>query len=338
MTSILKKQLSFLCATSILGGALVWNSGVLRAQINDASQNFERRQKLTRDEAAKRFSTLMNDLAQRGDSPLSFGEKESTISFKSERELGNRGTLALYLAMAEEWKQSNQKVKVESEGDQTATVIVEDAPVFVGRPLVMLKEKGFWGVDLVATYAKWNNLEGTAAKAEAIYKLTGVVLEGLPLTDEIKRSHCQTNLKQIGLGILMYAQDYDEKLPLAKPWIDVLQPYLKSEQIFNCPSLPKGARYGYAYNSKLSSKNEAIIPNLAETVSVYETSVLKRNAYGMGENRAFRHEDGANYAFVDGHVKWFGKSAKPSFNIGKTFYREPILAPPGAPSVGPPIP
>ena len=61
--------------------------------------------------------------------------------------------------------------------------------------------------------------------------------------ENARRSSCQSNLKQIGLGIMQYTQDYDEKLPRRvvgpapfKSWRVVTQPYLKSTQIFACPS------------------------------------------------------------------------------------------------------
>ena len=63
--------------------------------------------------------------------------------------------------------------------------------------------------------------------------------------ENARRASCQSNLKQIGLGILQYTQDYDERFPkistpvaAAPPvgWADTIQPYLKSVQIFKCPS------------------------------------------------------------------------------------------------------
>jgi prepilin-type N-terminal cleavage/methylation domain-containing protein/prepilin-type processing-associated H-X9-DG protein len=65
--------------------------------------------------------------------------------------------------------------------------------------------------------------------------------------ENARRASCQSNLKQIALGVFMYAQDYDEKLPKASVnatatttnpygWADAMQPYLKSTQIFQCPS------------------------------------------------------------------------------------------------------
>jgi prepilin-type processing-associated H-X9-DG protein/prepilin-type N-terminal cleavage/methylation domain-containing protein len=59
-----------------------------------------------------------------------------------------------------------------------------------------------------------------------------------------RRTSCQSNLKQIGLGILQYTQDYDEYLPTrgntsTTPRTSLqtnLQPYLKSYQVFICPA------------------------------------------------------------------------------------------------------
>lgn len=67
--------------------------------------------------------------------------------------------------------------------------------------------------------------------------------------ENARRASCMSNLKQISLGIMQYTQDYDEKFPLIKVnsasnssltnpygWADSLQPYVKSTQIFRCPS------------------------------------------------------------------------------------------------------
>ncbi len=62
--------------------------------------------------------------------------------------------------------------------------------------------------------------------------------------ENARRASCQSNLKQIGLGILQYTQDYDEKMLSSKndgiytnvPWHVQIQPYIKSYQLFKCPS------------------------------------------------------------------------------------------------------
>ena len=77
--------------------------------------------------------------------------------------------------------------------------------------------------------------------------------------ENARRASCQSNLKQIGLGLIQYSQDYDEiliadwygsdttvgpgdTLPpgssqgVSYKWEDAAFPYIKSEQVFNCPS------------------------------------------------------------------------------------------------------
>jgi prepilin-type N-terminal cleavage/methylation domain-containing protein/prepilin-type processing-associated H-X9-DG protein len=68
--------------------------------------------------------------------------------------------------------------------------------------------------------------------------------------ENARRTSCQNNLKQIGLGIAQYVQDYDQTLPLRRfapsvapnwddfSWRTVIQPYVKSTQLLACPSNP----------------------------------------------------------------------------------------------------
>lgn len=86
--------------------------------------------------------------------------------------------------------------------------------------------------------------------------------------ENARRASCQSNLKQIALGVIQYTQDYDEKFPgyfdhptnqCLGGWAINLQPYLKSLQIYQCPSEPNGpstnpydtAYTDYAYNINL---------------------------------------------------------------------------------------
>jgi prepilin-type N-terminal cleavage/methylation domain-containing protein/prepilin-type processing-associated H-X9-DG protein len=73
--------------------------------------------------------------------------------------------------------------------------------------------------------------------------------------ENARKTACLSNLKQIGLGLMQYTQDYDEMMPWASygyaspgvtitstndvrgyKWMDVIQPYVKSDQMFTCPS------------------------------------------------------------------------------------------------------
>lgn len=65
--------------------------------------------------------------------------------------------------------------------------------------------------------------------------------------ENARRASCQSNLKQIGLGIMQYSQDYDETMPLynlegppSTGWSEGIQPYIKSLQLLQCPSETAG--------------------------------------------------------------------------------------------------
>src|SRR5687767_14059575 len=66
--------------------------------------------------------------------------------------------------------------------------------------------------------------------------------------ESARRTSCLSNTKQIGMGLMQYVQDYDETLVLnnnepttTKAWPDLLQPYIKSGQVFVCPSSTRRA-------------------------------------------------------------------------------------------------
>jgi len=60
--------------------------------------------------------------------------------------------------------------------------------------------------------------------------------------ENARRTSCASNEKQQGLGLMQYAQDYDERLPISSYrnpdafWFEMIEPYIKSMQIFRCPS------------------------------------------------------------------------------------------------------
>ncbi len=71
--------------------------------------------------------------------------------------------------------------------------------------------------------------------------------------ENARRSSCQSNLKQLALGVMQYTQDYDEKFSYVEMqpgtdgmttanfilWTDVIQPYVKSFQLIRCLSSTK---------------------------------------------------------------------------------------------------
>ncbi len=65
--------------------------------------------------------------------------------------------------------------------------------------------------------------------------------------ESARRASCSSNLKQIGVGLMQYTQEYDEKYPIkyidygggvGTVWNQTIQTYLKSTDLFRCPSNP----------------------------------------------------------------------------------------------------
>ncbi len=159
--------------------------------------------------------------------------------------------------------------------------------------------------------------------------------------ENARRSSCQSNEKQIGLGFKQYIQDYDEKYPLSvggggtgTGWAENIQSYLKSTQIYQCPSEtnapstdPTNAGYtDYYYNNVVGQTpgglNESAFSNISNSVLGADGAASPAGTASCGnrgnagynctrseENSGnptanVRHLDGANYLFADGHVKW----------------------------------
>jgi len=72
--------------------------------------------------------------------------------------------------------------------------------------------------------------------------------------EKARQASCLSNQRQIGLASIQYVQDYDEtepplyyvkNSPSSPHWMDMIYPYVKSEQVFTCPSRT-GDPNGYA--------------------------------------------------------------------------------------------
>jgi prepilin-type N-terminal cleavage/methylation domain-containing protein/prepilin-type processing-associated H-X9-DG protein len=190
--------------------------------------------------------------------------------------------------------------------------------------------------------------------------------------ENARRTSCLSNLKQIGLGMMQYTQDYDERYAPAfswdpntgypnaldtdishpsgyftinngisghyKSWTDAIFPYVKSTQIFVCPSdsqngapPAKIASYGYSsafggyytdaqlYNSSAASWApiaSAQIGRVSEIIMMLDASNYWGNLHmvpaqisGWAANPATwyvaaPHLEGGNSVYADGHAKW----------------------------------
>lgn len=165
------------------------------------------------------------------------------------------------------------------------------------------------------------------------------VIQPLFITDlgrGAPRSSCQSSLKQITLACQQYTQDYDRRFPGVSSggqqgWADLLQPYLKSWQVFQCPSgekPPTQQRSDYFFNAGLRHIQTS---RAASTTIAFGDGIdnAGTNAHLLElpfdwktdeTSPAWRHLKGANYAFADGHVKWFTAETMRGGKVGKTIY------------------
>ena len=174
----------------------------------------------------------------------------------------------------------------------------------------------------------------------AICAILAAVL--LPVFSRSRETRCGTScpsqLKQIGLGFLQYAQDHDERLPPIAlnatasetqqyGWADALQPYIKATQIYHCPAQNTFPETGdamqngytdYWFNANLSALKMSKIAAPASaffagdgndgrdvTNARYNHSALPLRWLDNPESPSRRHNDEANYLFADGHVKTY---------------------------------
>ena len=158
--------------------------------------------------------------------------------------------------------------------------------------------------------------------------------------EKARQTSCLSNLKQLGLATLQYVQDYDEVLPhhqRSGRTITVqsqIQPYLKNEQIWVCPSesaayyyywdnptgtgAMTGIKGSYGWNLRLGSVGigpSVGVKSLGSLNTPSETGMwadCQTTLTHLQDNNYYRtwarHNDGGNMCYVDGHAKWQNKN------------------------------
>jgi prepilin-type processing-associated H-X9-DG protein len=132
---------------------------------------------------------------------------------------------------------------------------------------------------------------------DLLARMTSLLTHPEQTTARTALSECQNHLKQIGLGILQFVQDFNERFDLHTGWQNQIMPYVKAEESFHCPDAKEGEP-SYAFNTKLENKLIGDIAQPAQTIMVYE---------GKDRKFEFRHNNKTltNILFADGHVKSF---------------------------------
>jgi prepilin-type N-terminal cleavage/methylation domain-containing protein len=171
--------------------------------------------------------------------------------------------------------------------------------------------------------------------------------------EKARQSACLSNLKQMGVAIQMYTQDYDERVPMSADqlaqnagdgwlsfWFGKIQPYVKNQGIFNCPSsdifkgnFASNTTYEYGANSCVmvgwrtfgwDSQNSICkgfdqgTLRLAEADEPSRVALLSDTAAWAGTPPRLQgthhfqcwsgtsrvHSTGITLTFLDGHAKW----------------------------------
>jgi prepilin-type N-terminal cleavage/methylation domain-containing protein/prepilin-type processing-associated H-X9-DG protein len=153
--------------------------------------------------------------------------------------------------------------------------------------------------------------------------------------EKARQTSCLSNLKQLGLGMLSYCQDFDEKMPweywgagssytwpngTTSPgmWIPSVYPYIKNTQMMNCPSSSYtwtggyiGTGFSYPFNDRLDGVTLGTIAMPTQCIlnicGYYYYSNGCNDGDGIAGNPSVvaRHNGGTNAVMVDGHAKWF---------------------------------
>ena len=183
--------------------------------------------------------------------------------------------------------------------------------------------------------------------------LAGLLFAGFSRARENgRKTSCLSNMKQIQIAVMQYVQINDETMPLVfadfeplnntwepakgeKGWLEALQPYIQSTQVFNCPSDSSVATSSattsatdYAYNRALAFLNTTTPgPRILAEIDRSETTILflesvpgdatnsrpstlnisgpMTGANAFTDTRLQRHLGGSNLVFLDGHAKWY---------------------------------
>ncbi|MDR3710757.1 MAG: prepilin-type N-terminal cleavage/methylation domain-containing protein [Capsulimonadaceae bacterium] len=169
------------------------------------------------------------------------------------------------------------------------------------KPVRYMKRRGFTLIELLVVIA--------------IIAILAAILFPVFATarDKARQATCASNEKQIGIGMTMYKQDYDECYPLTywngSSWVPygvvtfetVTYPYIKSTNVWMCPSssnapgsyalwpiTPGGSAtnisdytinaYILSYNSTTQPLNDAKIPQPSSIIAVAENTT---NAFAV---------------------------------------------------------
>lgn len=99
-----------------------------------------------------------------------------------------------------------------------------------------------------------------------------------------KKTATLVNAKQLSIGVMMYAVDFDDTFPRADTWSDVAIAYVKDEAHFSAPvdtASPGG--YDFAFAKGLSGKKLTAIADPNRVAMIFESGTEGKNQAGGKE-------------------------------------------------------
>ncbi len=176
--------------------------------------------------------------------------------------------------------------------------------------------------------------------------LTGMLLPSLGQAKALaNRTVCLTNLQGIGVATQFYVNDNDTFPPAwldsTCRWMDLIKPYAeKTSGLYSCPTDPQRIPctwdpeiiLSYGINTFRFSQNEhcfwytvqaSAVARPASTI-IFADCTPGLYYVGGGNNFSepvnhvdYRHNDGFNAAFCDGHVEWRSKTTKDEWDASQ---------------------
>ncbi len=135
-----------------------------------------------------------------------------------------------------------------------------------------------------------------------IVALLMCVLAMLNIRKQVFRMWCGTNMSLLGMAMLVYSNDYDDKLPTPSKWCDLLVEHTDvTEKGLRCPGAPEGP-CNYAMNKNVEKLGIRSPPDM---VVLFETHPGWNQSGGPEILTTNNHQgEGCNVLFMDSHVEF----------------------------------